>query len=88
MIDVSQRKLTTTLVGESVATPVALAPTGLAGVLIGKAFMYGLGALDQAGVVKALELIRNELDVSMALTGTRDVSDIDSRVLWSDAPHT
>ena len=55
---------------------------GARGTLIGKAFLHGLGAMGQAGVRTALELIRKELDVSMALTGIRDVADIDGRVLW------
>ncbi|MGG6463017.1 alpha-hydroxy acid oxidase [Solilutibacter silvestris] len=51
--------------------------------LIGKAFLYGLGAMGERGVTTALELIRKELDVSMALTGTRDVRDIDRQSLWN-----
>jgi L-lactate dehydrogenase (cytochrome) len=66
--------------GQDVLKAMAL---GARGALIGKAFLYGLGALGQPGVTKALELIRNELDVSMALTGTRDVHDITRQVLWN-----
>ncbi len=40
---------------------------------IGRAYLYGLGAYGRAGVTKALELIRDELDTAMALTGVTDV---------------
>jgi L-lactate dehydrogenase (cytochrome) len=50
--------------------------------LIGKAFLYGLGAMGEAGVTKAIELIRRELSVSMALTGQTDVRDISSDIIW------
>ncbi|HWX65321.1 MAG TPA: alpha-hydroxy acid oxidase [Rhodanobacter sp.] len=66
--------------GQDVLKAMAL---GAQGTLIGKAFLYGLGALGQDGVRIALELIRKELDVSMALTGTRDVHAIDRQVLWN-----
>jgi L-lactate dehydrogenase (cytochrome) len=56
---------------------------GAQATLVGKAFLYGLGAMGQAGVTTALELIRKELDVSMALTGTRSVQDIGPQVLWN-----
>lgn len=65
--------------GQDVLKALAL---GARGTMIGKAFLYGLGAMGQAGVVTALELIRKELDVSMALTGTRDVHAIGPQVLW------
>jgi L-lactate dehydrogenase (cytochrome) len=43
----------------------------------------GLGAGGQAGVTKAIELIGKELDVTMALTGVKNIEDIDRRVLAS-----
>ncbi|MTH77498.1 alpha-hydroxy acid oxidase [Paracoccus aestuariivivens] len=43
---------------------------------IGRAFIYGLGAMGEAGVTKALEVIRKELDISMALCGERDVKNL------------
>jgi L-lactate dehydrogenase (cytochrome) len=49
--------------------------------LIGRAYVYGLGAAGEAGVSKAIELIARELDVTMALTGTRSIKDIDRKVL-------
>lgn len=56
---------------------------GAHGTMIGKAFLYGLGAMGNSGVTRALELIRAELDVTMALTGTRDLRSVDRGVLWS-----
>ena len=46
---------------------------GARGTYIGRAFVHGLGAMGEAGVTKALEVIRKELDISMALCGERDV---------------
>lgn len=46
---------------------------GASGTMIGRAFVYGLGAMGEAGVTKALEIIRAELDTSMALCGERDI---------------
>ena len=66
--------------GQDVLKALAL---GAHATLIGKAFLYGLGADGARGVTTALELIRKELDVSMALTGTRDVQAIGPQVLWS-----
>jgi L-lactate dehydrogenase (cytochrome) len=65
--------------GQDVLKALAL---GARGTLIGKAFLYGLGAMGERGVTTALDLIRRELDVSMALTGTRDVREIGPQVLW------
>lgn len=50
--------------------------------LIGKAFLYGLGAGGEAGVTKAIEIIRRELSVSMALTGALDATRVSSDILW------
>jgi len=50
--------------------------------LIGKAFLYGLGAGGQQGVAQAIELIRRELSVTMALTGQRDAARIPRDVIW------
>jgi len=52
--------------GQSLLKALAL---GAKSVLLGRAFVYGLGANGEAGVYEALELIRKELDVTMALTG-------------------
>lgn len=49
---------------------------GAKGNLVGRAFLYGLGAMGEAGVSKMLDILHNELDVSMALTGTKDIRDV------------
>jgi L-lactate dehydrogenase (cytochrome) len=49
--------------------------------MIGRAFVYGLGAMGQKGVTTALEVIRKELDITMALCGRRDVATLDRDVL-------
>ena len=54
---------------------------GAKGCLMGKAFLWALAAGGQAGVAQAIEIIRRELDVSMALTGTRDIEQVDRSVL-------
>jgi L-lactate dehydrogenase (cytochrome) len=56
--------------GQDVLKALAL---GAHGTYIGRAFVYGLGALGQAGVTKSLEIIARELDTTMALCGERDV---------------
>ena len=55
--------------------------SGAQGCLIGKAFLYALAAGGEAGVTRALDIIRRELDVSMALTGTRTIDEIGPHVL-------
>ena len=54
---------------------------GADGTMIGRAFLYALGAAGQAGVTRCLELIKNELDVTMALCGKNRIDDIDREVL-------
>ncbi|WP_454733027.1 MULTISPECIES: alpha-hydroxy acid oxidase [Cupriavidus] len=54
---------------------------GARGVYIGRAFLYALGALGEAGVTRALEIIREELDMTMALCGITDVREADGRIL-------
>jgi L-lactate dehydrogenase (cytochrome) len=56
--------------GQDVLKALAL---GAHATYIGRAFVYGLGAMGQAGVTKALEIIRKELDTTMALCGEREV---------------
>ncbi|MFY8114160.1 MAG: alpha-hydroxy acid oxidase [Rhabdaerophilum sp.] len=59
--------------GQDVLKSIAL---GAKGTYIGRAFLYGLGAGGEAGVTKALEVIRKELDITMALCGHRDLRNI------------
>jgi L-lactate dehydrogenase (cytochrome) len=54
---------------------------GARGTLIGRAFLYGLGALGEAGVARCLELIRNELDLTMAFCGRTNIAQVDRDVL-------
>lgn len=49
---------------------------GAKGCLVGRAYVFGLGAAGEAGVTKAIELLRSELDISMALCGVRCIADI------------
>jgi len=51
--------------------------------LIGRAYAFGLGAGGQAGVAKVIDILRRELDVSMALTGTRTIAEIGRHILVS-----
>lgn len=64
--------------GQDVMRALAL---GARSCLIGRAYIYGLGAGGQTGVATAIEIIRKELDVTMALTGVRSINEIDQRVL-------
>ncbi|MEY4753460.1 MAG: hypothetical protein RJA44_1135 [Pseudomonadota bacterium] len=64
--------------GQDVLKAVAL---GARGVMIGRPFLYGLGALGAAGVTLALEIIRKELDVTMAFCGRTDINAIDCSIL-------
>ncbi len=57
--------------GQDVLKALAL---GAQGTHIGRAFVYGLGALGQKGVTKALDIIQTELDLTMALCGVKSVS--------------
>ncbi|SOC35795.1 L-lactate dehydrogenase (cytochrome) [Rhizobium subbaraonis] len=54
---------------------------GAKGTYIGRPFLYGLGAGGKAGVTRALEIIRKELDITMALCGERDVRNLSRRNL-------
>jgi L-lactate dehydrogenase (cytochrome) len=64
--------------GQDVIKALAL---GAKGVFIGRAYIYGLGALGEAGVAKTLEIIRKELDITMALCGLRDVKQVSADIL-------
>jgi L-lactate dehydrogenase (cytochrome) len=64
--------------GQDVLKALAL---GAKGTMIGRAYIYGLGAMGEAGVTKALEVIHKELDMTMALCGRRDVTTLDRDIL-------
>jgi L-lactate dehydrogenase (cytochrome) len=54
---------------------------GARGTMIGRAAVYGLGAMGEAGVTKALEIIHKELDTTMAFCGHTDIKQVDQRIL-------
>jgi L-lactate dehydrogenase (cytochrome) len=54
---------------------------GARGTYIGRAYIYGLGALGQAGVKQALEILHKEMDITMAFCGRTDINTIDQDIL-------
>lgn len=54
---------------------------GARGTLIGRSFLYGLGAMGEAGVTRALEIIAKELDTTMAFCGHTDIRTVDRKIL-------
>jgi L-lactate dehydrogenase (cytochrome) len=54
---------------------------GARGTYIGRAFLYGLGAMGEAGVTKALEIIHKELDLTMAFCGHTQIDTVDKKIL-------
>ena len=54
---------------------------GAQGTYIGRAFLYGLGAMGQPGVEKALQIIHNELDLTMAFCGRTQMDTVDKSIL-------
>jgi L-lactate dehydrogenase (cytochrome) len=71
--------------GQDVIKALAL---GAKGVFIGRSFLYGLGAMGEQGVTLALDIIRRELDTTMALCGLRDVKDVDQNILAFSDQHS
>lgn len=64
--------------GQDIMRAVAL---GARACLSGRAYIYGLGAGGEAGVARAIEIMKNELSVSMALTGTTSMSQLDRSMI-------
>jgi L-lactate dehydrogenase (cytochrome) len=64
--------------GQDIAKALAL---GARGALIGKAFLYALSAAGEAGVTQALDIMRNELRVTLALTGTASIEAVGPHIL-------
>jgi L-lactate dehydrogenase (cytochrome) len=64
--------------GQDVIRAIAL---GARGVYIGRPFLYGLGAMGEQGVTRCLDIIRNELDITMAFCGLRDIRQVDKSIL-------
>ena len=54
---------------------------GARGTMIGRAMVYGLGAMGEAGVLKALQIIHKELDVTMAFCGHTRLAEVDRAIL-------
>ena len=65
--------------GQDVIKALALGATGT---LIGRSYIYGLGAMGQAGVTKSLEIIAKELDLTMAFCGLKDVRQVNQSILY------
>ncbi|OHV84432.1 alpha-hydroxy acid oxidase [Rhizobium sp. LCM 4573] len=64
--------------GQDVLKAVAL---GARGTYIGRPFLYGLGAMGKPGVTTALEILRREMDITMALCGKRDIQAVDRNII-------
>ncbi|MEO8531010.1 MAG: alpha-hydroxy acid oxidase, partial [Deltaproteobacteria bacterium] len=64
--------------GQDVLKAVAL---GAKGTMIGRSYIYGLGAMGEAGVTKALQILHKEMDITMALTGRRTIEGVDRSIL-------
>ncbi|CAO3437398.1 alpha-hydroxy acid oxidase [Azospirillum endophyticum] len=69
--------------GQDILKAVAL---GADGVLVGRAFLYGLGALGEAGVTRCLEILHRELDLTMGLCGVTSIGAADRTILLDDGP--
>ena len=54
---------------------------GARGTMIGRAFVYGLGAMGETGVTKALQIIHKELDITMAFCGHTNIQNVDKGIL-------
>ncbi|WP_166418857.1 alpha-hydroxy acid oxidase [Cochlodiniinecator piscidefendens] len=65
--------------GQDVLKAVAM---GAKGTYIGRAFVYGLGAMGEAGVTHTLNILHKEMDVSMALCGHRDITHVNKDILY------
>jgi L-lactate dehydrogenase (cytochrome) len=60
---------------------------GARGTLIGRSFLYGLGAMGEEGVTQCLKLLANELDLTMAFCGRTNIKDVDRSVLLPGWEH-
>mgnify|MGYP001173567249 FL=1 len=55
---------------------------GATGTMIGRSYIYGLGAMGEVGVTTALEVLQKELETTMALCGYRDINSVDRDILY------
>jgi len=68
--------------GQDVLRAIAL---GARGTMIGRPFLYGLGAAGQAGVTRCLEIIAKELDLSLAFCGKTSLDQVDNSILLKNS---
>jgi isopentenyl diphosphate isomerase/L-lactate dehydrogenase-like FMN-dependent dehydrogenase len=54
---------------------------GARGTMIGRAMVYGLGAMGEAGVTRALQILHKELDITMAFCGHTQIGKVDRGIL-------
>jgi L-lactate dehydrogenase (cytochrome) len=66
--------------GQDIAKALAL---GARGALIGKSYIFALAAAGEAGVTRAIEILRNELRVTLALTGVSNLAQVGPHILRS-----
>ena len=66
--------------GTDVLKAIAL---GANATLIGRPYLYGLGAAGETGVTSVLKILQREFEMAMALTGRTSITDIDRSVLWT-----
>ncbi|WMS43649.1 alpha-hydroxy acid oxidase [Acuticoccus sp. MNP-M23] len=71
--------------GQDVVKAMAL---GAHATSIGRAFVHGLGAMGEAGVTRALEIIRREMDITMALCGETDINALGAHNVWGGVPRS
>ena len=64
--------------GQDILKAIAL---GAKGTLIGRSYLYGLGALGEVGVTKCLEIIKKELEISMALCGHTNINNVTKDII-------
>ena len=69
--------------GQDVVKAIAL---GAHATSIGRAYIHGLGAMGEAGVTKALEIIRREMDITMALCGETEITSVGAHTVWGGVP--
>ncbi|HUQ38073.1 MAG TPA: alpha-hydroxy acid oxidase, partial [Aestuariivirga sp.] len=59
---------------------------GAKGTMVGRAYIYGLGAAGEAGVTRALEILKSELDITMGLCGEKDITKVGRQNLMLPTP--
>jgi len=57
---------------------------GARATMAGRAYIYGLGAMGEAGVTKVIDMLKAELDITMAFCGLTDINDVTLDVIWDD----